>query len=164
MKQLDSTLPCVCSGRDTRWCHPVLITDTWQRLVCHFFVLTMHILTASVKETIYLSPIHVYSGLFQSFSLVKQSEIAKGTIIAALWKRERGLGLVGKWGSWFHNMTRPSLLFSLLCYSRIIKYGTAFYQLNARNSLYLISHTHMLLFHCLQFVPGKQFLSQAAGK
>ena len=43
----------------------------------------MHILTASVKETIYLSPIHVYSGLFQSFSLVKQSEIAKGTIIAA---------------------------------------------------------------------------------
>ena len=37
MKQLDSKLPCVCSGRDTRWCHPVFITDTWQRLVCHFF-------------------------------------------------------------------------------------------------------------------------------
>ena len=65
---------------------------------------------------------------------------------------------------WLHNMTHTSLVFSFLCYSIATQYGIAFYQLNARNSLCLFSHTHMLLFHCLQFVPRKQFLSQAAAK
>ena len=46
----------------------------------------------------------------------------------------------------------PLPFFSLLCYSHAVQYSTAFYQLI---SLCLFSHTHMLLFCCLQFVPLK---------
>ena len=61
-------------------------------------------------------------------------------------------------------MTHSSLVFSLLCYSLAVQCGIAFYQLNSRNSLCLFSHTHILIFRCLQFVPSKQLLSQAAAK
>ena len=124
-----------------------------------------HILTASVKETIYLAPIPAFWFWPVPSVLVNQTERNS--------RRHGSSGIVKKWVRFGSSRVKKKLItqhgpplpcFSFLCYSLAFQYGIAFYQVNARNSLWLFSHTHMLLFHCLQFVPRRQFLSQAAAK
>ena len=125
-----------------------------------------HILTPSVKETIYLAPIPAFF-LFWSVPsvLVSQTERnSRGHDSSGIVKKRVRFGSGREIKKLISQHDPPLPFFSDLCYSSAVQYGIAFYQVNARNSLCLFSHTHMLLFHCLQFVPRRQFLSQAAAK
>ena len=133
----------------------MFIRDTWQRLVCHFFVLTMHIFDG-ICERNHISVINRCIFWPVPIVLVSKTERnSQGHDSSGVMKKRVRLGsgremkLISQ-----HNPQPPSPSpLSLLCYSRAVQFGTAFYQLNARNSLCVFSHTNMLLFRCLQFVP-----------
>ena len=61
-------------------------------------------------------------------------------------------------------MTHPFLVFSLLCYSRAVQYGIAFYQLNAWNNLCFFSLTHMLFFLFYIVCPKEAIPLSGSGK